>query len=109
MAAMWRLMGFDGVADYGHVVDEDLRLAVGDGEVELLARPPGVQPDSDGSDQHRCPERHHPLDRVATEDRDPVALPDAVLRQPLRDPPDVRMVVRIGDAAVTVDEVVTVA
>src|SRR3954468_22051257 len=109
MAAMWRLMRFDGVADQGHVVDEDLRLAVGDGEIELLARPPGVEPDRDGSDRHGRPERHHPLDRVATEDRDPVPLADAPLRQPLRDLPDVCMVVGIGDAAVTVDEVVTVA
>src|SRR5437899_1296331 len=76
--------------------------------VEPAARPPGVGPDGDRAERHRRPERRDPLDRVAAEDRDPVALADTLLGQPARDPADSSVMGGVANSSLTVDEVVTI-
>jgi len=66
------------------VEDRDLGPRIAEAELQLLARPPGVQRRGDGPGQHGRIVGHRPFGQVAHDDGHPVALAHPVLGQPAR-------------------------
>jgi hypothetical protein len=92
------------------VSDQDARRAVRDAVSDLVRRPPAVQRGDDRAEARRRPERDRPLRAVGGEDRDAVALGDAVaLAQHAHERGDLREMLRVRDALLAVHEVLGVA